>query len=143
MYVVEVLFKLYCTVNVCSKFTASKQAKYLLPGNGKQYYFVNKLPEGPMGKAPIKAGPNTHNKEMENAESKQTDSSIKDVHNDIILFSQALLFCYNFIDKRSHINAIKLAWNSQYICVAGFKCQFYLILKGIRLRKLSLLSHFI
>ena len=30
MCVVEVPLKLYCTVNVCSKFTASKQVKYLL-----------------------------------------------------------------------------------------------------------------
>ena len=33
MCVVEVLFKLYCTVNVCYKFTASKQVKYLLMVN--------------------------------------------------------------------------------------------------------------
>ena len=33
MCVVDVPFKLYCTVNVCSKFTASKQVKYLLMVN--------------------------------------------------------------------------------------------------------------
>ena len=35
MCVVEVPFKLYCTVNVCSKFTASKTGE--IPVNGKQY----------------------------------------------------------------------------------------------------------
>ena len=33
MCVVEVPFKLYCTVNVCSKFTASIKEKYLLMVN--------------------------------------------------------------------------------------------------------------
>ena len=40
--VVEVPFNLYCTVNVCFKFTASKQVKYLLMD--KQYHTMG-IPE--------------------------------------------------------------------------------------------------